>query len=250
MGGRVAHLAVEEGHVVMGIEKKDHPYVSKGKLTIKESEIPIYGFPPFPEVSADVGIDFTMAEATLELLPFFLQKKIPLVIGTTGFSEKGLEEIKKAGEKIPILLSPNMSRGVNLLFMLVEILSRALGEECEVEIFEAHHRYKKDAPSGTALKIGEIISKTRGKDLKEIARFSREGITGERRKGEIGFQVLRGGDIVGEHTVFFILDGERVELTHRAMTRDCFARGAIEAAKWLKDKKPGFYTMRDIFTPL
>jgi 4-hydroxy-tetrahydrodipicolinate reductase len=246
MGGRIASIAVEEGYEVAGIERNDHPLSIKGETEIGGKKIKVYGFPPFPEINGDVAIDFTTKSASLALLPHFAERKIPLVVGTTGFSEEELEVFKSASQKIPVLLSPNMSRGVNITFFLVEKLASLL-PSAEVEIFEAHHRYKKDAPSGTALKLGEIIAKARGKALKDIAKFSREGITGERKGDEIGFQVLRGGDIVGEHTVFFILDGERIEITHRALSRDCFARGAIEAAKWIIKKEKGFYSMRDIF---
>jgi len=249
MGGRIASFAVEEGHEVIGVERGDHPLSIKGETEIGGKKIKVYGFPPFPEILADVAIEFTTRSASLALLPHFVERKIPLVVGTTGFSEEDMEVFRSASQKIPILLSPNMSRGVNTLFFLVEKIANLL-PSAEVEIFEAHHRYKKDAPSGTALKLGEIIAKARGKNLKDIARFSREGITGERKEDEIGFQVLRGGDIVGEHTVFFILDGERLEITHRALSRDCFAKGAIEAAKWIVKRKRGFYSMRDIFSCL
>ncbi len=247
MGGRISAIAVEDGFEVIGLERKDHPLSLKGEFEIGEKKIKVYGFPPFPDVKADVAIDFTTKSASLSLLPHFVERKIPVVVGTTGFSQEELEYFKSASEKIPILISPNMSRGVNITFSLVEKLAQLL-LYAEVEIFEAHHRYKKDAPSGTALKLGEIIAKARGKKLKEIAKFSREGITGERKQEEIGFQVMRGGDIVGEHTVFFILDGERIEITHRALNRDCFARGAIEGAKWIIKKDKGLFTMRDIFS--
>jgi len=247
MGGRVASISIEEGHEVIGVERQDHPLSIKGETEIGGNKIKVYGFPPFPEINADVGIDFTNKSASLTLLPHFVERKIPLIVGTTGFSDDDLAVFKSASEKIPILISPNMSRGVNIIFFLVEKLASLL-PSAEVEIFEAHHRYKKDAPSGTALKLGEIIAKVKGKSLKDIAKFSREGNTGERKGDEIGFQVLRGGDIVGEHTVFFLLDGERLEITHRALNRDCFARGAIEAAKWIIKKEKGLFSMRDIFS--
>lgn len=247
MGGRIASIAVEEGDEVIGLERNDHPLAVKGEIEIKEKKIRVYGFPPFPDAKVDAGIDFTTKDASLNLLPCFVERRIPLVVGTTGFSEEELELFKKASEEIPLLISPNMSTGINLLFRVVEKMAKAL-PSAEVEIFESHHRGKKDAPSGTALKFGEIIAKARERDLRVVGRFSRYGITGERKKEEIGFQVLRGGDIVGEHTIFFIMDGERIEITHRAYTRDCFARGAILAARWIVQKKKGFFTTGDMFS--
>jgi 4-hydroxy-tetrahydrodipicolinate reductase len=165
-----------------------------------------------------------------------------VVIGTTGFSKEEVEELRALSEKAPVLLSPNMSLGVNLLFRLAEVAAKALKDkDFDVEVLEIHHRFKKDAPSGTALKLEEILLKNLGITK---AVHGRDGIAG--RGQEVGTMALRGGDVVGEHTVYFLGFGERLELTHRATSRDIFARGAIEAARWIKDKAPGFYSMFDV----
>ncbi|MFN7064596.1 MAG: 4-hydroxy-tetrahydrodipicolinate reductase [Aquificaceae bacterium] len=165
-----------------------------------------------------------------------------IVIGTTGFNQQEVEEIRSYSEHAPIILSPNMSLGVNLLFKLVEIASRVLrGKGFDAEVLEIHHRFKRDAPSGTALRLGEILSRELNIERKV---FGREGIS--ERSEEIGLMALRGGDVVGEHTVYFLGFGERLELTHRAVSRDIFARGAIEASRWIKGKPPGFYSMFDV----
>ena len=194
-------------------------------------------------IEADVIIDFTMPEATMKNLEFAVKNGINMVIGTTGLSDDNLDTIKKASEKVAIVQSPNMSVGVNVLFKISELVAKILGDDYDVEIVEAHHRFKKDAPSGTAVKLGEIVAKALGRDYKKVAKFERCGIIGERTKDEIGMQTLRAGDIVGDHTVLFGGIGERLELTHRAHNRENFARGAIRAAKWLKDKKKGLFNM-------
>lgn len=197
-------------------------------------------------IKADVLIDFTMPEATIKNLEFAVENKINMVIGTTGLSDEDLEKIKSASEKIAIVQSPNMSVGVNVLFKITEIVAKVLGDDYDVEIVEAHHRFKKDAPSGTAVKLGQIVAEALGRDYKKVAKFERHGFIGERTKEEIGMQTLRAGDIVGDHTVLFGGIGERIELTHRAHSRENFARGAIRAAKWLKDKDKGLFNMLDV----
>ncbi len=198
------------------------------------------------DIEADVIIDFTMPEATIKNLEFAVENKINMVIGTTGLSDEDLKKIKEASDKIAIVQSPNMSVGVNVLFKISEIVAKVLGDDYDVEIVEAHHRFKKDAPSGTAVKLGQIIAEALGRDYKKVAKFERVGIIGERTKDEIGMQTLRAGDIVGDHTVLFGGIGERIELTHRAHNRENFARGAIRAAKWLKDKERGLFNMIDV----
>ncbi len=191
-------------------------------------------------------IDFSMPEATMQLLPAALRARKPLVIGTTGFSEDQRKKIEEAAAEIPVLLSPNMSIQVNLLFRLTEMAAKVLQNDYDVEVFEAHHRLKKDAPSGTAKKLIEMI-KNSVKDLSQAREvYGRSGITGERTKDEIGVTVLRGGDIVGEHTVYFAGTGERLELTHRATNREVFARGAVPALEYLSRQKPGMYSMFDV----
>ncbi len=198
------------------------------------------------EITGDVIIDFTTKDATLSLLKRAEKNKIPMVIGTTGLDDSDKEEIKKSAKKIPIVFSPNMSIGINLLFILLKKTAEVLGDEYDVEIIEAHHRYKKDAPSGTALALAEIIAKAMGTELNRAGVFSRKGMIGERKRGEIGIQTVRAGDIVGDHTVLFATEGERIEFTHRATSRDNFARGAIRAAKWVYRRNPGLYTMLDV----
>ena len=195
---------------------------------------------------ADVLIDFTSANSSMynmELASFF---KKPMVVGSTGFTPEQRERIEELTRNFPCVLSPNMSAGVNLLFRLVETGARALGGGDDVEIVELHHRGKKDAPSGTALRLGERIAQALGRDFSEVAVFSRHGQVGERRPEEIGVMALRGGDAVGEHTVIFATEGERIELIHRASSRETFARGAVRAAKWVVDKEPGLYDMEDV----
>jgi 4-hydroxy-tetrahydrodipicolinate reductase len=192
-----------------------------------------------------VVIDFSSPSALLEILPSAVEHSTPLVIGTTGFNKEGQEQIRQAANKIPIVWSANMSFGVNLLLGLVEKTSKALFDY-DVEIVEMHHCHKKDAPSGTALRIAEAAAKGRGESLEKIAVFGRSGMIGERKKGEIAIHTLRGGDVVGDHTIIFAGDGERIELTHKASNRECFARGALRAALWLNGKKQGLYTMKDV----
>lgn len=194
----------------------------------------------------DVLIDFTRPEATLANLALCRQHGKKMVIGTTGFDDAGKQAIADAAKDIAIVFAPNMSVGVNLSFKLAEIAARVLGNEVDIEIIEAHHRHKVDAPSGTALRLGEVVAETLGRDLKTDAIYGREGITGERERKTIGFATVRAGDIVGEHTVMYAGTGERVEITHRATSRMTFAGGAVRAARWLDDKDKGQFDMQDV----
>ena len=194
----------------------------------------------------DVLVDFSVATATLEKLTVCRDSGKAMVIGTTGFEATGLEAIAGAAEAIPIVMAPNMSVGVNVTFKLIESAARALGEEVDVEVFEAHHRHKIDAPSGTAVRMGEILADTLGRDLSTDAVYGREGITGARDGRTIGFHSLRGGDIVGEHTVTFAGTGERIEITHRAGSRENFAAGALRAVRFVVWREPGLYGMDDV----
>ncbi|MDR0822570.1 MAG: 4-hydroxy-tetrahydrodipicolinate reductase [Endomicrobium sp.] len=187
-----------------------------------------------------VLIDFTNPQSALKNLEIAKQKKSAVVIGTTGFDAAQKEEISKAAKEIPVLLSPNMSIGVNLLFKLVQEVSKAVSDY-DIELLELHHNKKKDAPSGTAAKLAEIIAETLGRDIEKDAVYERHSVNKARTKEEIGIMSVRAGDIVGEHTVYFAGPGERIELTHRAHSRDTFAAGAIRAAKWLSNKKSGLY---------
>jgi 4-hydroxy-tetrahydrodipicolinate reductase len=194
---------------------------------------------------ADVVIDFTRPEASLDFAKAAVAYKTALVIGTTGFSEGQFETLKKYAEQTPILQAGNMSFGVNMLTMLTQQVSQALGEDFDIEIIEAHHNKKVDAPSGTALMLGEAAARGRGVSLKEVSDYARHGITGERKSGDIGFSVVRGGDIVGEHDVMFIGAGERVILRHIATDRKIFGRGAVKAAYWIAGKESGFFSIND-----
>jgi len=196
--------------------------------------------------SGDVIIDFTVPSSTLNNIRIAAANKKAMVIGTTGLSSDEMETIKKYAVEIPVMLAPNMSVGVNLLFKILKDVARTLGDDYDIEIVEAHHRMKKDAPSGTALKMAQVISEAVNRDLNEVAVYARKGIIGERTKKEIGIQTVRAGDIVGDHTVLFGGLGERIEITHKASSRDTFARGALRAALWIKDKKPGLYDMQDV----
>lgn len=195
---------------------------------------------------ADVMIDFSHFSAVPNHLKAAVQTKTACVIGTTGIPPATLKLIKIASKKIPIVQSPNMSVGVNLLFKLAELAGSVLDESYDLEIMEVHHRMKKDAPSGTALKLLEILAKARGRDMKKDVVYGREGEIGPRRKGKIGVFAFRGGDVVGDHTVSFLGDGERIELVHKASSREAFARGALLAAKFLANKKHGLYHMQQI----
>lgn len=197
-------------------------------------------------LAADVLIDFTSIESTFEHLAWCQQHHKAIVIGTTGFSDQQVETIKVFGNSIPVILAPNTSVGVNLLFKLLEVTAKAIGNYTDIEIFEAHHRFKKDAPSGTAVKMGQVIADTLGRDLNKVAVYGREGITEERSRETIGFATVRAGDIVGEHTAYFADIGERIELTHKASSRMTFALGAMRAAFWLSEADAGYYDMQDV----
>ena len=194
----------------------------------------------------DVLIDFTSPTATLEHLELCRQAGKAIVIGTTGFTSAQKLQISDAGGSIPVVFAPNMSAGVNISLKLLELAARALGDDVDIEIVEAHHRHKKDSPSGTALRMGEVIAGALGRNLDEVAVYGREGISDERDRKTIGFATVRGGDIVGDHTVIFAGLGERLEITHKASSRMTFASGAVRAAIWLGDKPPGLYSIDDV----
>lgn len=194
----------------------------------------------------DVLIDFSRPEVTMANVERCVADGKKLVIGTTGFNDQQKAIIRKASEKIAIVMAPNMSIGVNLCFKLLETAAKILGESCDIEIVEAHHRHKIDAPSGTALRMGEVVAQALGRDLKDCAVYGREGHTGARDRKTIGFATVRAGDIVGDHTVMFADVGERVEITHKASSRMTFAKGAVRAATWLSGKQTGLYDMQDV----
>jgi len=194
----------------------------------------------------DVLIDFTRPDASMIIIEQCRKAGKQIVIGTTGYSDAQKSVIAEAAKDIAIVLAPNMSVGVNLALNLLALAAKVMGDYTDIEIIEAHHRHKVDAPSGTALRMGEVIADALGQDLKDCAIYGREGITGERDRKTIGFSTIRAGDIVGDHTVMFADEGERLEITHKATSRMTFANGAVRAAIWLKDKPNGLYDMQDI----
>jgi 4-hydroxy-tetrahydrodipicolinate reductase len=253
--GRMGHallracLSTHNLLLTAAVERPDSPALGSdaGEIAgFQKLGIPVIGaIDPIIE-GLDVVVDFTRPEPALATLEQCRQHRKRMVIGTTGFTPAQRVEIEAAARHIPIVLAPNMSVGVNLCLKLLEITAKVIGEDSDIEIIEAHHRHKVDAPSGTALRMGEVIADALGRDLKEVGVWGREGHTGERDPKAIGFSVIRAGDIVGEHTVMFAQEGERVEITHNASSRQNFAKGAMRAAAWLMDQQPGLYDMQDV----
>ncbi len=194
----------------------------------------------------DVLIDFTAPAATMAHLEVCRAAGKCMVIGTTGLSDEEKQCLESAAQEIAIMFAPNMSIGVNLCFKLLELAARVMGDDADIEIIEAHHRHKIDAPSGTALRMGEVVADTLGRNLKECAVYGREGQTGERDRKTIGFETIRAGDVVGEHSVWFATPGERVEIVHKASSRMTFAKGAARAALWISKQKKGLFDMQDV----
>jgi 4-hydroxy-tetrahydrodipicolinate reductase len=253
MGLRIVNLlATAEGiQLSSAIERSGHPALGQdvrglAGLPVSGTSINIANNLATALNAGDVLIDFTVPESTLSHVRTCAGTGKPIVIGTTGFSKEQLAEIHQAAKKIPCILTPNMSIGVNLCFKILAEIAATIGNDYDMEIVEYHHNKKKDAPSGTALKMAQIIAKAVERNLDEVGVYARKGIIGERTKKEIGVQTVRAGDIVGEHTVMFAGIGERIELTHRAHSRDTFAAGAIRAAKWIVGKQPGMYDMQDV----
>ena len=251
MGKRIAQIISETGGIDLsgGTEVKGSVLVGKdlGHVTgTGNNSINISDKMEKIINNGDVIIDFTTPEATMENLKAAASNKKDMIIGTTGLSNEHLNEIKKASKNIRIVQAPNMSVGVNVLFKLIKEAAAALNDGYDIEITEAHHRFKKDAPSGTATRIAEILAKVTNRDIDKVGVYGRKGMIGERSDQEIGIHVIRGGDIAGDHTVTFCGKGERVQLSHVAHNRDNFARGAVKAALWLSYKKPGLYDMMDV----
>ncbi|MBN1531249.1 MAG: 4-hydroxy-tetrahydrodipicolinate reductase [Spirochaetes bacterium] len=250
MGRAVARVLAERGHLLGGaFEGEGSPFLAKDVSGVAE------GAPPDMKITTVAGgdygsleglIDFSSPAGSMALLERAVAHKTPLVIGTTGLSEADRRAIETAAGTIPVVFSPNMSVGVNLLFKLVELAARSIPAGYDIEIFEAHHRFKKDAPSGTAKRLMEIVNESSRLEGVGTPVYGREGITGERTGREIGMMAMRGGDIVGEHTVYFCGEGERIELTHRAQSRENLARGAVIAMEFTAGKGPGLYTMFDV----
>ncbi len=252
-GGRMgrmlieAALAAEDLTVAAALERADSPDVGQdcAHFLGRQCGVPI-SIDVAVLAKADVLIDFTRPEGTLRHLQTCVEHGVRAVIGTTGFDEAGRQSIERAARSIPVVFSPNMSVGVNVTFRLAELAARMLSEDFDVEIIEAHHRHKVDAPSGTALRLGELVANAQGRTLQQTAVHARHGVTGARPPGAIGFAVIRGGDMVGDHTVLFAGAGERIEITHRASSRMTYALGAVRAARFLAGRAPGLYDMRDV----
>ena len=254
MGGRIIALARESAdlRVVAALERPGH-----SALGLDAGALAGAGALGVP-IGAEVGlaitrdrvlVEFTAPEATVEHLRVAAAQGARAVVGTTGLSAAQVEEIRQLARRTAILFSPNMSVGVNLAFRVLALMARALGDEYDVEITEIHHRMKKDAPSGTAAKMAEVIAEALGRDLGAVGVYGRHGMVGERGPKEIGVHALRGGDVIGEHTAVFSTLGERIELTHRAHSRDTFVRGALRAVRFIAAAAPGLYSMHDVIAP-
>jgi 4-hydroxy-tetrahydrodipicolinate reductase len=237
-----------DARLVGALERSESPYLGRdaGELVGAPCGVAISDDIERTVATADVLIDFTRPEGTLRHLAACDVLKVKMVIGTTGLSEQHRERMSDVGQRIGIVAAPNMSVGVNLIFKLLDTAARVLAEGYDIEIVEAHHRHKVDAPSGTALRMGEVVAQAVARDLASCAVYGREGVTGERNPSTIGFATVRGGDIVGDHTVLFAGIGERVEITHKASSRATFAQGALRAARWLANQPAGLYDMQDV----
>ncbi|MDI6800880.1 MAG: 4-hydroxy-tetrahydrodipicolinate reductase [Thermodesulfovibrionales bacterium] len=251
MGSRITALSRDyhELKLIGAVERTGHEAIGKdiGQIVgIGEAGLKVADKLESIIDGCDVIIDFTSTNATLQHLKLAFEKKKAMVIGTTGFEKEQIESIKTMCKDIPVVLAPNMSVGVNLLLKVLQDVAQVLGDDYDIEIVEAHHRLKKDAPSGTAMKMAQVIADAVSRNLDDVAVYTRKGLIGERTKREIGIQTVRGGDIVGEHTVYFCGLGERIEITHKASSRDTFARGALKAALWIANRAAGLYDMQDV----
>jgi len=248
MGKRLISLAVESGRfdIIAAVEKKDHPDLGKDAGLVAAAEpLNVKLTSTYPS-GANVAVDFSQPQATDKTIGYCEENNVALVLGTTGLSEQQREKIKTASKKIPLMYATNMSVGMNVLFSLVGKVANMLGEEYDIEIIEQHHRFKKDAPSGSALTLAENICKATGRDFPEALIHGRSGKDALRQKGTIGMHAVRAGDITGKHEVIFSTLGETVTISHTAHSRDTFARGALRAAEWLIGKKPALYSMADV----
>jgi 4-hydroxy-tetrahydrodipicolinate reductase len=251
MGQRIisAIIEAEETQFCGALERPGHPQIGQDAALLSgcgTSGILITDNLNATVAACDVLIDFTSPKVSLKNLEVCALNKKAIVIGSTGFTPEERTFAAELAKDIPVVLAPNMSVGVNVCFKVLKDVARILGDDFNVEIVELHHNKKKDSPSGTAVRMGEVVAEALGRDYNKVANFHREGICGERTTEEIGMQTVRGGDIVGEHTVYFIGQGERIEISHRAMTRDMFSRGSVRAAKWVVGKAPGLYDMQDV----
>lgn len=251
MGRELIKVVSQQNSIILGavLEKKSSSIVGTDagelvgidRLNIAISDNLISVLDKF-----DILIDFTSPKGTQDYLSVCKNNTKAMIIGTTGFNETEQQLIKEAAKKIPIVLAANFSVGINLTLKLLEIITKVMGEYSDIEIIEAHHRHKIDSPSGTALAMGNVIAKSIGRDLKNCAIYDRKGISGRRKNNSIGFSTIRAGDIIGEHTAIFVNASERIEITHKALTRMTFAKGAAKACLWLKGKSSGLYSMKDV----
>ena len=249
MGRRILSLAAEseQFRIVAAVERPGHPDIGKDAgIAAASGPIGVVLADTYPAAAADVVIDFSQAEAADKTIDYCLENSIALVVGTTGLSDEHREKMHTASKKIPILYATNMSVGMNLLFSLAPKVASMLGAEYDIEIIEQHHRFKKDAPSGSALTLAENICEATGRDFPESVTHGRHGGDALRQKGTIGMHAVRAGDITGIHSVIFGTLGETVTLNHTANSRDTFARGALRAAQWLVGKRPALYSMADV----
>ena len=251
MGGRIISLIspLEDIKVVAAVEVARHPIIGRDVgQALGLGRTGVLACDKLTDCidKADVVIDFTNHEASLNYLKIAGERNRAIVIGSTGFTAEEMKEVRELAKNTRCVLSPNMSVGVNVLLKVLEYCTGILNDDYDVEIIEAHHHLKKDAPSGTAMRMAQVIAEKLGRDLEKDAVYMRRGIIGERTKNEIGIQTIRAGDIVGEHTVIFGGTGERLEFIHRAHSRDNFAKGAIRAAKWVVNQKNGLYDMQDV----
>jgi len=249
MGGRIIHIIQEYPSIKLfrAIERPDHSSIGKdiGEM-VGLGKLGILLEGGLKKEGGDVIINFSNPQASLESLQFAKENGQAVVIGTTGLSSEQMERVKELSKDVRCVMAPNMSVGMNVMFRIVQEVAQVLGPDYDIEIVEAHHRLKKDSPSGTAVKLGELIAKAIGRDFNKVGVYGRKGMVGERTKEEIGMQVIRAGDIVGEHTVLFGGIGERLEITHRAHNRDNFARGAVRAALWVVNQPNGLYDMQNV----
>ncbi|MCL7743927.1 4-hydroxy-tetrahydrodipicolinate reductase [Guyparkeria hydrothermalis] len=251
MGRRLIEAAHQGGHTRMGaaFARSGSPLIGQdaGQIAgIGQIGVPVRDDLPGHSDEFDVLIDFTSIDATMRHLEMCRESGRAIVIGTTGLSDAQKEILADAARDIPVVFAPNMSIGINVLLQVLGQVATMLGDDYDVEIIEAHHRHKVDAPSGTALRLGESVADALDRDLQRVAIYGREGITGERSAETIGFSTIRGGDVVGDHTVLFAGIGERVEITHKASSRMTFAKGAVRAAQWVADKPAGLYDMSHV----
>ena len=249
MGSRIIALALESGQfdIAAAVEKPDHPDIGKDAgLIASAASLNIKLTGTYPGAAADIAIDFSQPEAAIKTIDYCVDNKVALVLGTTGLGDLQREKIKAASKKIPVLYATNMSVGMNVLFNLHGKVASMLGEEYDIEIIEQHHRFKKDAPSGSALTLAENICKATGRNLADSITYGRSGKEALRQQGAIGIHAVRAGDITGIHSVIFGALGETVTISHTAHTRDTFVRGALRAAKWLVGKKPALYSMANV----